>query len=295
VRPASLRHFVREAATSIRDNALMSLASASTVAISLLVLALFVVLALNLQHMGQVLDAQVEIVAYLRTDFDRANQPLLMQKIEAIPGVVAATFVTKEQALDRLRQQFGDQQDLLDAVAADNPLPDSVEIRVARPDQVAAVAAAVGQLQSVERADYKQAVVQRLFALTAALRTAGLVLVAGLALATVILIANSVRLAVFARREEIAIMKLVGATDSFIRWPFVLEGALLGVIGGAAAAAVVWWGYSALVARIARDLPFLPVLPRQPLLSNLTAALVLLGLGLGAAGSGVSLRRFLRV
>jgi cell division transport system permease protein len=288
-------HFIREAAAGVRDNGLMSIASASTVAISLLVLALFVVLGLNLAHLGQVLDAQVEIVAYLQTNFDRSGEAALMQRITAIPGVTSARYVTKEEALNRLRQQFGDQQDLLDSVADNNPLPDSVEIHVADPSQVGPVATAVGKLPGVDHADYKQAVVQRLFALTAALRTAGLVLVAGLALATVVLIANTIRVAVFARREEIAIMKLVGATDAFIRWPFLLEGAMLGALGAAAASAVAWWGYSAVVVRVAADLPFLPLLQRQPLLTELTGWLMLLGLVLGAAGSTVSLRRFLRV
>jgi len=288
-------HFGREAAASIRDNGLMSIASASTVAISLLVLSLFVILGLNLAHMGQVLNSQVEIVAYMQTSFNRSGQASLMQQIQAIPGVSSAQYVTKEEALNRLRAQFGDQQDLLNSVADNNPLPDSVEIHVADPTQVDAVATAVGKLAGVDHADYKQAVVQRLFALTAALRTAGLFLVAALALATIVLIANTIRVAVFARRDEISVMKLVGATDSFIRWPFLMEGALLGLLGAVAASAVAWWGYSALVTRIAQDLPFVPVLSRMPLLPELTAWLLALGLVLGAAGSTVSLRRFLRV
>ncbi len=291
----TLMHFVREAASSIRDNGLMSIASASTVAISLLVLSLFVVLGLNVSHMGKVLDAQVEIVAYLQTNFNRAGESTLMQQIEAIPGVSSAQYVTKGQALNQLKKQFGDQQDLLNSVAANNPLPDSVDIHVANPGQVDGVAQAVGKLPGVAHADYKQAVVQRLFALTDALRTAGLVLVGALALATIVLIANTIRVAVFARREEIAIMKLVGATDSFIRWPFLMEGAILGLLGAGAASGVAWWGYTALVNRIAHDLPFVPILARQPLLPELTGWLVLLGLILGAAGSTLSLRRFLRV
>lgn len=288
-------HHASEAFASIHDNGLMSIASASTVAVSLLVLALFVVLALNLSHMGQVLDSQVQIVAYLQAGFDEANQPVLMQQIDAIPGVTSAQFVTKQQALDQLKKEFGDQQDLLASVADHNPLPDSVQIKVAKPAQVAPVAAAVGRIAWVDHADYKQAVVQRLFALTGALRTAGLALVIGLALATVVLIANTIRITVFARREEIAIMKLVGATDAFIRWPFLLEGAVLGLIGATVAAAAVWWGYSNLLMRINADLPFVPILQRQPLLWELSGALLVLGLGLGALGSSVSVRRFLRV
>lgn len=288
-------YYLRSSLNSIRENGLMSFASASTVAISLLVLSAFLVLALNLQHMAKVLDAQVQVVAYLDTTFDEANQAALMAQVRAIPDVEQATFVSKQQALDQLKKQFGDQQDLLASVAGHNPLPDTVQVQVASPDQIPAVAKALGQLPGVQRADYKQQVVQRLFAFTRALRTIGLILVAGLAVATVVLIANTTRLAVYARREEIGIMKLVGATDGFIRWPFLLEGALLGLIGAAVASGATWWGYSWMVQKVALALPFVPVLPRQPLLVQTAEGLLLLGLVLGAIGSGWSVRRFLRV
>lgn len=293
--PRTWSYYIRSSLSSIRENGLMSFASASTVAISLLVLAVFLVLALNLQHMGQVLDAQVQVVAYLKSDFSESGEAALMAQVEAIPGVAQATFISKGQALAELKKQFGDQQDLLASVAADNPLPDTIEVQVKSPGDIAAVAKALGKNPSVQQADYKQAVVQRLFAFTRALRIVGGFLVAGLALATIVLIANTTRIAVYARREEIGIMKLVGATDGFIRWPFLLEGAVLGLVGATVATAATWWGYSWLVQKVALVLPFVPVLPRQPLLLQTGEVLLLLGLLLGSIGSGWSVRRFLRV
>lgn len=286
-------YLLGQSLVNTKRNALMSVASASTVAVSLLVLALFVVLALNFGHMAAVLDAQVEIVTYLKPDFDRSREGQLMSQIRAIPGVKAATFVSKEEALARLKAQFGDQKDLLDAVERHNPLPDTVEVQTTDPSVVPTVAAAIGRLDGVDRADYKQDVVRRLFAFTRALRTAGLGLVALLAGATVVLVANTTRVAVYARREEITIMRLVGATAAFISWPFLLEGAILGLLGAAAAVAASWWGYTWIQQQVALALPFVPILPRQPLLWHLTEWLTLLGVGLGAAGSGWSVRRYL--
>jgi cell division transport system permease protein len=295
LRARTWSYFVRSSVNSVMDNGLMSLASISTMAISLLVLAAFALLALNLQYMGRVLDAQVQIVAYLQPSFDRSQTASLMSQVRAIPGVVSAQFVSREQALSRLESEFGTQKNLLASVQQHNPLPDSIEVRPQGRTTIQQVATALGRLPGVASVDYKQQVVQRLYAFTNALRLAGYVVVAGLSLATVLLIANTVRLAVYARREEIGIMKLVGATDSFVRWPFLIEGALLGAAGAAVAAGVTWWGYSLAVRSITRTLPFVPMLAGGLLLERTAAALLVLGVILGGVGSSWSVNRFLRV
>ncbi len=128
-----------------------------------------------------------------------------------------------------------------------------------------------------------------------ALRALGVFLAAVTGLATLLIISNTIRISVFSRRREIAIMKLVGATDAFIRWPFVLEGAFLGSVGALVAAAAAWFGYVWLVDRIAATLPFIPTLAPQPFLWNLARVLLAMGLLVGAGGSVLSVRRHLRV
>lgn len=288
--------YVLSAATSsIRKNGLMSAASISTVAVSLLVLAIFLLLAVNLEHMATTLESQVEIRAYLASDWDRAKKVDLEARIGAIAGVREVTFVTREEALERLKQQFGPQQGLLEAVEEMNPLRDAFEVRVSQTDLVGPAAEEIGQLPGVEDVTYKQEIVERLFQLTRALRLAGLVLVLCLAAGTLFIISNTIRLTIFARRREVGIMKLVGATDSLIRWPFVLEGMILGLLGAALATLAAWLAYIRLVRAISLALPFLPVLPGQPLLRELAVLLLTLGAIIGAAGSALSLRRFLRV
>lgn len=288
-------YLVHEALDGVRRNGVVSLASVSTVAVSLLVLALFAAVGFNLRHLARTAESQVEVVAFLDERFDRAHRDALMERVRALPGVAEARFVTREEALARLKRQFGDQQDLLAAVEEDNPLRDSVEVRVPAPGAVEGVVAALRQLPGVAKVVYQRETLQRLYRLTGALQVLGAFLTVMVGLATVLIVSNAIRVSVFARRREIAIMKLVGATDGFVRWPFLLEGAFLGLLGAAVAALLAGLGYAWLAAQIRASLPFVPVLPPDPFAWSLGRALILIGVAVGAAGSAWSVRRHLRV
>lgn len=291
----SWQYAVRESVVSIRRNGLMSLAAVSTIALALLILSIFLTLAANLQHMAGYLESQVEIRAFLKGDTTVKVRDEARQAIAALPGVTSVTFVSRDEALKRLRQQFGEQQSVLDAIEEMNPLPDGFEIKVDKPENVDGVAAAVGKIPGIEKVKYQQGLVQRLFRLTQAIRTLGILLATALALATLFIISNTIRLTVFARRREVAIMKLVGATDAFIRRPFFLEGLVLGLGGALVAALAIWLGYSWLAKTISISLPFVPLVPRQPFLANLSLTLLALGAIIGAGGTILSLRRYLKV
>jgi len=273
----------------------MSLASVGTVAVSLLVLAVFLVVAANLSYIADILESQVEVVAYCRPEFDRHWEETLLDKARAIPGVGEVTFVSRAEALDRLRDQFGTQADLLSAVEQDNPLRDSLEITVANPDRIEEVARGIAAIDSIEDVAYQQEVVQRLYSVTEALRTAGVGLIFLLAAATFLLISNTIRLTIYARRDEIEVMRLVGATAGFIWGPLVVEGLLLGLIGAGLAGAVVFWGYSDLLESIQASLPFLPLLATQPLMGNLIQLLAITGGLLGLLSSWFSAQRYVRI
>lgn len=284
-----------EAFGSVRDNGLLSVAAVSTVAISLLVLALVAMLALNLQHLANVVDAQVQIVAYLKATPTSQPENMIEQQIQALPDVANVVLVTKDQALAQLAQQLGKDAGLISEAQQDNPLSDELQIYVDNPRAVAQVYDAVTHVDGVDHADNNQDVVDKLIAFTSAVRVLGIFLVAALALATVVVIGNTVRVAVWARRDQIGIMKLVGATDSFIRWPFFIEGAILGFGGAVLTTAVVAWGYAWVHGAVGQSLPFLPLLAPGALLPRLLEALLLGGVLLGALGSAISVRRHLDV
>lgn len=288
-------YYIKETLTSFKRNSLMTIASISTVALSLLVLGMFLTMVLNVNNLAHQLESQVQVTVYMQ---DTATPDQLKQVdkvLKSTEGIVKVKPVTKQQALQEFKSRLGDQQKLLDALGQDNPFPASFEIQVDAPERIPGLVPQLQQLPGVETAKFGQEVVTHLFQLTRVLRIGGVLLIALLAVATLFIISNTIRITVFARRREVNIMKYVGATDWFIRWPFLLEGMLMGLIGAAIADLALYQGYNAILARIYATLAFFPMLPTWPTMGYLCAVLVVVGTLIGALGSSISLRKFLDV
>lgn len=288
-------YYIKETLTSFKRNSLMTIASISTVALSLLVLGMFLTMVLNVNNLAHQLESQVQVTVYMQ---DTATPDQLKQVdkvLKSTEGIVKVKPVTKQQALQEFKSRLGDQQKLLDALGQDNPFPASFEIQVDAPERIPGLVPQLQQLPGVETAKFGQEVVTHLFQLTRVLRIGGVLLIALLAVATLFIISNTIRITVFARRREVNIMKYVGATDWFIRWPFLLEGMLMGLIGAGIASVALYQGYNAILARIYATLAFFPMLPTWPTMGYLCAVLVVVGTLIGALGSSISLRKFLDV
>lgn len=288
-------YFIKETYKSIRRNGFMSFASISTVAVSLLVLGMFLMIFLNTNNLAQYLESQVQVSVYMQDSATDKELAEVKAKLQKMPGVVKVNQVSKEQALTRFKERLGDQEQLLNSLGKDNPFPSSFEVQVDSPERIKVLTPQIGQIPKVETAKFGQEVVEHLFQLTKILRFGGILLVIFLAMATLFIISNTIRLTVFARRKEVLIMKYVGATDWFIRWPFLLEGMTLGFFGAVIAFLLINSIYAALLERIHATLAFLPLLPAQPLLLYVDLFLLIAGTGIGALGSYISLRKFLRV
>ncbi len=288
-------YFIKETYKSIRRNGFMSFASISTVAVSLLVLGMFLMIFLNTNNLAQYLESQVQVSVYMQDSATDKELAEVKAKLQKMPGVVKVNQVSKEQALTRFKERLGDQEQLLNSLGKDNPFPNSFEVQVDSPERIKVLTPQIGQIPKVETAKFGQEVVEHLFQLTKILRFGGILLVIFLAMATLFIISNTIRLTVFARRKEVLIMKYVGATDWFIRWPFLLEGMTLGFFGAVIAFLLINSIYAALLERIHATLAFLPLLPAQPLLLYVDLFLLIAGTGIGALGSYISLRKFLRV
>ena len=258
-------YFIQEVFHSLRRNNWMTFASIGTVAVSLFVLGVFLILVLNMNRLAGMLESQVQISVYLEDHLTDREKRQIGYDIESLQGIDSVTYVDRETAKERLKERLGDQKYLLDA------------------------------MQGVEEAKYGQDVVEHLFDITRLMRIFGFVLMGLLGGATLFIISNTIRLTVFARRKEIAIMKYVGATDWFIRWPFLLEGIVLGCIGGFIAAVALRSFYAAMAAKIYSTLAFFPLMPQYPFMNYVTLAILLAGIVIGAIGSVISLKRFLRV
>ena len=295
MRFSTKQYFIKETYKSIRRNGFMSFASISTVAVSLLVLGMFLMIFLNTNNLAQYLENQVQISVYMQDSATDKELASVKDKLTKMPGVVKVSQVNKQQALERFKKRLGDQEQLLNSLGKENPFPNSFEVQVDNPDRIKVLTPQIGQLPKVETAKFGQEVVEHLFQLTKILRLGGIVLVVFLAMATLFIISNTIRLTVFARRKEVIIMKYVGATDWFIRWPFLLEGMTLGFFGAVVAFVLINSIYASLLDRIHATLAFLPLLPTSPLLLYVDLFLWAAGTGIGALGSYISLRKFLRV
>ena len=291
----TLEYFVKEAAISLKRNNLMSFASITTVAISLVILGLFLIMVMNLNNMAAHLESQVQINVYLEDNLSEAERYEIGNNIKKIKGVEEITFVTKDEAIERFRERLGEQKYLLEALDDANPLPYSYEVKLTLPEQVKSAAAEIAEYPGVKTAKFGQEAIEQLFKLTHMIRVFGVVLILFLVFATLFIISNTIRLTVFARRKEIGIMKYVGATDWFIRWPFIMEGMALGFGGALIATLVLRTSYSAITNQIYQSFMFLPLIPQYPFLTNLTILLIVLGMIIGALGSAISLKKFMKV
>lgn len=300
----AVRH-LREGGKNVIRNGWMSFASISSIAISLFILGVFLLLTMNVNFLAQQIEQQVEIRVYLEVNTPDDQINLLQSEIAAIPQVNKVTFVSKEEGLVFLREKLGESgNQLLEGFEGENnPLNDSFTIEVAEPRQVAEVAQQINSLNTdkpekpIQRVSYGQGTVETMFKITSIVRNIGLAIVAGLALTAMFLIANTIKLTIVARRREISIMKLVGATNAFIRWPFFIEGALLGIIGSVIPVVILLYGYWQMMRSIQLDLNLMLIelLPFESIRWETAGLLIGIGVLIGVWGSTLSVRKFLKV
>lgn len=285
-------YFIKEVYTSFKRNIWMTLASIFTVVLSLFILGFFSIVILNLNKMADTLESQVQISVYLKDDLSQEEIDETKETLSKIEGLQDIKFTTREEAMENFKKRLGDQQFLLDALDDTNPLPDSFSLTVTSPQQVKTIADTVVALDSVESASYSQDIINHLFNLTHLIRLIGVALIILLTGAAIFIISNTIRLTVFARRKEIAIMKYVGATDWFIRWPFLLEGICLGFIGGGLATIFLYIVYNQVTQEIYEAMAFFPLIPQHPFINYISLAILVAGIIIGALGSTISLKDF---
>jgi cell division transport system permease protein len=284
---------IRRAWQGFWRNALMSFAATATMVLMLLLLAGFWIIQTGLLAGLEFTEQKVEVVAYLQSTATESQVTTLKEKLEAMPEVETVTYITRESALERFREQMKAQgrEDLTQYLDS-NPLYASLEVKLVDPTAVREVGDALRDDLAVRNVINIEDLVDRVLTVTNILRTAGTVLLLVVGVIVLFIIVNTIRLAVVARAEEIEIMRLVGASDAFIRWPFVFEGAFVGFLGAAITLAVLAAAAEPLSEFMVE---FFRVLPLQ--VGSLTRDLVTLvmgaGVGLGILGSWVSVRTYL--
>ena len=291
----TVEYYFREVLVSMIRNRWMTFASIGTVAVSLFVLGVFLIMVMNMNKMASSLESQVQISVYINDELPEQGRKEIERMTRDIKSVATVEYVPREIALKKLQERLGENKKILDALGDSNPLPNAFLVTVHSADDVKKTAAAIADLYGVDEVKYGQDVAANLFELTHLMRLFGAILMGLLLAATVFIISNTIRLTVFARRKEIAIMKYVGATDWFIRWPFILEGVGLGIIGGGVSAFALQNFYAAMVEKIYESLAFFPMVEQYPFMHYVTGGLIGAGIVIGILGSTISLKRFMEV
>ncbi|WP_128660774.1 permease-like cell division protein FtsX [Paenibacillus sp. 598K] len=298
-----LRH-LREGAKSLLRNGWMTFASLSSIVISLFILGVFLLLALNVNNLTEQIESQVQIRVFLQLNTEQEKIDELNRTIGNMPEVSSIVFVSKMEGLELLRNSLGeDGRELLDGYdETNNPLPDSFTVEVVNPQEIGFAAKKIQAINTendaaISSVKYGQGTVETLFKVTTAVRNIGLVIVAGLALTAMFLISNMIKMTILSRSREIKIMKLVGATNSFISWPFFIEGALIGLFGSIITSTIVLVGYSQLVSFSQFELGLMMIKLVTVQESALLVCALLIGIGtlIGVWGSTISVRKYLKV
>jgi cell division transport system permease protein len=281
-------YVLQEALRAFRRTPLLTGLSAGMIGLSLFLVGLFGLAAFNIRRVLQQVESRVEVVAYLRDEADAAAVTAAQGEIAAWPEVREVAYITKEQALQRARRDLPELETVIGGLES-NPLPASLEVMFkpnqTGPDVVRRAAERIQAFAVVEDVRFGSEWLDKVFLLR---RVAGTtLLILGVAFATVaaLIISSAIRMAIYARRDEIEIMRLVGATEGFVRRPFLLEGLITGVLGGLLALGAMYAAYS-VVSRTVFPLEWLPV--------EWAAAGVLAGSAVGVLASGAAIRRHLR-
>jgi cell division protein FtsX len=280
---------LQQAMRAIRANWVASVATITTMTLSLTILAGFSLMSLNLNEVLRELQTELEVSAFLSQE---ADPNLLMRTVRSWEPVVRAEFVGRDQALSELVADLPSLQQA--AALVDNPLPDTITLRLYDPGQTPEVRARLLALPGVTDVEDGSEAVETFLAVNDALRVGGSILIVVLLGSALFAIVNSIRAAITARRREIEVMRLVGATRGFIRAPFLIEGFLLGLFSAVATLALVIPGYQYVVARLGPQVPFVPFVRDPVVLGQVALLLTALALLVGLVGSAISVSQHLR-
>ncbi|MBM6616306.1 permease-like cell division protein FtsX [Bacillus suaedaesalsae] len=295
--PRTLVRHMREGVKNIFRNGWMTFASVSAVTVTLLLVGSFLAIMMNLNQFSKTIESDVEISVHIDVSANEDDIKLLQQRIERLPEVKKVTFSSKDAQLDKLIESMGEEGQAYELFEQDNPLNDVYIVKTEEPTQVMKVAKQIETFDHTEKVLYGKGTVEKLFKGFEIARNIGVAIIVGLLFTAMFLISNTIKITIIARRREIEIMKLVGATNGFIRWPFFIEGLLLGVIGSIIPIIITVWSYSYIFTTANPKLEgtFFTLLPVSPFIFQLSGLLIALGAFIGVWGSLVSIRKFLKV
>lgn len=295
----TLRYFIKEGFVNSYRNKLMSLASILIVVASLIIFGVFVLISLNADHNIEIWKEQPQLQAFCYEQLDETQIRRVEEIIKADDRILSYEKVTKEQAMERMREKLGQEAAILDGYGAEI-FPVSFIIRLKDVSYSDEVVKDLEKVTGIEKVSYSHDTVEMITRVSHWFSLGCSLMIIIFLVASVFIISNTIKLTVFARRKEISIMKYIGATDWFIRWPFVVEGVIISITGAILAFIISAYGYKAVVDKFSQDAFFaqtslLSMLSIESIWSKLAVYYAAIAVVVGAAGSFVSMRRYLKV
>ncbi|MCP8617617.1 permease-like cell division protein FtsX [Salirhabdus salicampi] len=293
----TVRRHIREGSKNIVRNGWMTVASIGAVTTTLVLVGVFIAIMMNINQMATNVEKDVQIKVLIDLTAGETERTQLEKQITDIPEVSTVEYSSKDDELQSLMESMGDAGEVWSLFEQDNPLNDAFIVKTTNPIDTIEVARQVEDFANVSEVVYAENVVKKMFTFNEYARYIGIGLIGALVLMAIFLISNTIKITITARKKEIGIMKLVGATNGFIRWPFFIEGLLMGVLGSIIPIAVVMTGYHYVYYQL-KDritLPFIELLPFTPFAWQLSGMLLAIGGFIGIWGSIMSVRKFLKV
>lgn len=294
-RKAGFAYFIREGLSSVFVHGFTSLAAMLVIAACLMITGIFSLVAYNIDLQVRELEGKSEIVIYIDESVSRTDAQALKSKIKNIDNIKTADFVTREQLFEDYLDSLGEDAYVMEELRNDNPLRDSYQITMEDVSLHKETVEALEALDGVAASSSMQEVSDRLIQIRKVVNLISVTLVALLGAVSVFIIANTVKLAMFARKEEIAVMKMVGATNHFIRAPFVVEGMFLGMCAALLAFFVQWGVYAYVTKQLAEGTAILTMVSFTTVWQPVLGLMLCAGLILGVGGGVITIRRFLKV
>ncbi len=290
---SNLEFFLVEAIRSFRRSGLMSLVAIATITVALVIFGIFLLLVVNLGNIVGSVSSKMDIAAYVEEDLSLKSAGALQLELSNIAGVEKVDFISRTEAWKEFKKEFGGKL-YLDEIIKDNPLPHTFNIKVRNPEMLSSVAKEIEKIKKIDEVRFSGRLIDQIRALVDAVRIGGAALVILISFATLLIVVNTIRLTVLARETDIYIMKLVGATDAFVKWPFIIEGIFLGILGGLCSFVILKISYDTVAIKISQALPFLPIVSDERLLGMIYVLTLVGGTALGMLGAYISVSKVLK-
>ena len=300
MRPSTIRYFLKEGFSGLKKNLLMTVASIIAVAACISIMSFSYCVVSNLQYMLDQMEDSIGISVFLKGDLTREDIENMKTTISGLDHVTNVTYISPADALDQLKEQWGADEDIFIGLDdTNNPLSHSFQVELDQIESQDAVLAELQKIEGVDKVEYGQSLSEMLMSVSNVFQVAGILVMLVLGVISVMIIINTIRISVMNRRVEINIMKYVGATDWFIRWPFIIEGIIIGLIGAILPMLVGMPMYGKTVSLFYNHIPFVENFVRFRVVGDvfsfvLPAALIF-GILLGVVGSVTSIRKHLQV